>query len=259
MTSQRKQVCMAVSASIFLLFLAVHVGVAQVVFPIGEREATGSIKGKVTDETGAVIPGARITIVNRERGIQQTVTTDATGSFLLRDLPVGTYEVRVSSAGFSEVRRVVEVRLGESSSVSVMFAGGGPVPEGEPEPESEPESHPDRQPERPSEPEPGSTEVSQPPSVVEKAFENDIELQRWLNEQAEKKQSLQAIIPVGGKTSLFVFTTVPENRSIAYLVLGVSEPLSSARLQARLELQGKKFLGVHFIDNNSYLMVFRDE
>src|SRR5262249_59245784 len=69
---------------------------------------TGSILGRVTDTTGAVIPGAMIQVQNAETGLSQTAQSDEEGRYLIRNLPPGTYDVTVTQPGFqTQVQRKI--------------------------------------------------------------------------------------------------------------------------------------------------------
>jgi carboxypeptidase family protein len=61
---------------------------------------TGAILGRVTDSTGAVVPGAMVQIQNVDTGFSQSVQTDSGGRYLSRNLPLGNYSVTVQQAGF---------------------------------------------------------------------------------------------------------------------------------------------------------------
>jgi hypothetical protein len=65
---------------------------------------TGSISGRVTDPSGAVIPNAQLTAVNTGTGVQRTTRSDASGFYSFPDLPIGAYEVRVRHQGFKLFR-----------------------------------------------------------------------------------------------------------------------------------------------------------
>ena len=67
--------------------------------------ATGRISGTVTDESGALVIGAIVAAKNRETGSSRSTVTTAGGRFAIVDLPIGSYEVRASSAGFDPVSR----------------------------------------------------------------------------------------------------------------------------------------------------------
>ncbi len=59
-----------------------------------------SITGRVTDPSGAVVPGATITVKSLDTGVSKTVTTDSSGDYTVLGLPVGPQEVTAVSVGF---------------------------------------------------------------------------------------------------------------------------------------------------------------
>ena len=68
--------------------------------PMGAQVQTADVVGTVTDSTGAVLPGATVTITNVETNIVQTTTSNATGDFIFTLLPAGNYSVKFESKGF---------------------------------------------------------------------------------------------------------------------------------------------------------------
>jgi hypothetical protein len=64
-------------------------------------EVTARIKGTVTDPTGAVLPNVTVTATNQDTGVAATTTTLANGDYIFQKLPIGTYSVSASAAGFS--------------------------------------------------------------------------------------------------------------------------------------------------------------
>ncbi|HTS11211.1 MAG TPA: TonB-dependent receptor [Candidatus Limnocylindrales bacterium] len=79
--------------SLLFIFLAAGLAWASI---------TGSISGIVSDPSGAVIPGATITVTNTQTGLQSVVQTDDKGFYNFPDLPVGTYSLQVEQKGFKE-------------------------------------------------------------------------------------------------------------------------------------------------------------
>ncbi|HEV2178242.1 MAG TPA: carboxypeptidase-like regulatory domain-containing protein [Terriglobia bacterium] len=77
--------------------------VVLLALPIGNlyAQATASLLGIVHDASGAVIPGAQVTVLNQQTGATRTVPTDSTGSYEAPFLPVGQYTVRVTFQGFN--------------------------------------------------------------------------------------------------------------------------------------------------------------
>src|SRR5947199_5607249 len=60
----------------------------------------GTILGTVTDPTGAVLPGAKVTVKNTGTGLERSTETSADGSYSLPELPIGAYNVTVTQSGF---------------------------------------------------------------------------------------------------------------------------------------------------------------
>ena len=64
---------------------------------------TGSVLGTVTDQTGAVIPGAKITLTDEGKGFSVTTTTGADGSYVFTPVKIGTYTVAAEMQGFEKI------------------------------------------------------------------------------------------------------------------------------------------------------------
>ena len=80
----------------FVLFMAVFTGII-----FAQGGATGAIGGVVQDASGAVIANAKVSVKNDATGeVLRQMTTDASGLFTATLLPVGTYSVEVTAAGF---------------------------------------------------------------------------------------------------------------------------------------------------------------
>jgi hypothetical protein len=65
----------------------------------------GSISGTVKDNSGAVVPKATVTATNADTGVRQVVTTNGTGSYSFPSLPVGHYDINITTAGFKPYQR----------------------------------------------------------------------------------------------------------------------------------------------------------
>ena len=89
------------------------------------QETTGSIAGLVSDPTGAVVPGAQVTVVNTGTNATYKTTTNASGNYTLRTLPVGRYKLVAEAAGFKrhEVTDIV-TQVNEVSRVDVTMEVG---------------------------------------------------------------------------------------------------------------------------------------
>src|SRR5438445_2347724 len=60
----------------------------------------GTILGTVTDPSGAVVSGAKVTVRNVATGLERTTQTSADGSYSVPELPIGTYTVTITQSGF---------------------------------------------------------------------------------------------------------------------------------------------------------------
>ena len=86
---------------------------------------TGSIAGTVADSTGAVLPGAEITVTNVETGQSRLLVSGDAGEYAALALDLGTYEVRAALQGFqTAVRRGLTVGLGQEALVDLTLAVG---------------------------------------------------------------------------------------------------------------------------------------
>src|SRR3990172_3011877 len=86
---------------------------------------TGTILGTVMDASGAVVPGATITIRNVETGISRTLTSDAAGRYTAPQLPLGRYEVTAEASGFQRVvRSGIELSVGRQAAVDFQMRVG---------------------------------------------------------------------------------------------------------------------------------------
>jgi hypothetical protein len=66
---------------------------------------TASIRGTVTDTTGAVVPGATVTVKGEQTGFTREIQTNAAGFYSFAELPVGTYTIEVGLSGFKSATR----------------------------------------------------------------------------------------------------------------------------------------------------------
>src|SRR5271163_3986843 len=71
---------------------------------------SGTITGLVTDSTGAVVPGATVTILNAVSGYTRTAKTDGAGNYQFQNIPFNPYHLTVKAAGFASLAQDVAVR-----------------------------------------------------------------------------------------------------------------------------------------------------
>ena len=93
--------------------------------PAQAQNATGRILGNITDQSGAVVKGANVTITDASRGTSRTLTTGDAGAYLAPDLAPSTYNVKVEAAGFKTVeRRAIEVEVATDVRIDVALQPG---------------------------------------------------------------------------------------------------------------------------------------
>lgn len=93
--------------------------------PVSAQVLYGSLVGSVTDQSGSVVPGAKVTVVNRSTNLTRTVDADSTGNYAVPALTPGTYSVRVSQTGFQDaVTNDVPVTLNNVTRVDVRLQLG---------------------------------------------------------------------------------------------------------------------------------------
>ncbi len=85
---------------------------------------TGSIVGNVTDPTGAVVGGAKISIKNAGTNHEISVVSNSAGSFNSGALEPGTYKVQVSAKGFSGIVETLVVQVGNTASFNAQLKIG---------------------------------------------------------------------------------------------------------------------------------------
>ena len=89
------------------------------------QPATGRIAGVLSDPSGAVVPGGRVTATNPESGLTRAALSDRMGSFAFDGLPAGRYRVTAVAAGFTAlVREDVVVAAGQETTVNFALAIG---------------------------------------------------------------------------------------------------------------------------------------
>src|SRR5471032_3522588 len=89
------------------------------------QQITGSIRGTVSDPSGAVVEGATVTARQTETGLSRTTTTDHDGAYLLLELPVGHYQLQVEHAGFQTYSQEgISLDVNEMATISVGLKVG---------------------------------------------------------------------------------------------------------------------------------------
>ena len=94
-------------------------------FTAHAQSNSGSISGVVTDPSGAVVPGATITVENPVSGYLRTAKTDATGHFQFSNLPFNPYHVQAIAPSLGKAAQDVDVRsaVPVTANFAIQVAG----------------------------------------------------------------------------------------------------------------------------------------
>ncbi len=93
---------------------SILVGFLYLVCSNASAQVSGSISGDVTDASGALVPGAAVSVTSLESGTTRSTVTGADGAYQLSSLPLGAQEMRVEKAGFkSAIRSGITLDVGQ--------------------------------------------------------------------------------------------------------------------------------------------------
>ncbi len=99
-----------------MLWFSAAIALAQV--------PTGGLGGVIFDGTDAVVQNAQITVSSTDSGIRRTATSRSDGVYAVAGLPVGTYTVSTTAAGFQTVVQTASVRLGTDTRLDTHLSLG---------------------------------------------------------------------------------------------------------------------------------------
>src|SRR5882757_8320978 len=109
------------SATMFVVLLAV--GIIGTAF--AQSTNSGDISGTVTDNTGAAVPGATVTVVNIDTGVSKTLVTNDSGVYDTSSIVAGTYKITFAKTGFSTlVRSSITIVVGNTTVNAQLSVGG---------------------------------------------------------------------------------------------------------------------------------------
>lgn len=93
--------------------------------PTLRADVTARVSGVIRDQQGAVIPGAKIILTNEATGLQRQLTANATGEYLILEVPVGSYRMEVEASGFRKyVQAGIGLSVNQSARNDVVLAVG---------------------------------------------------------------------------------------------------------------------------------------
>jgi hypothetical protein len=109
-----------------IIAASVSVVILGLVSTASAQQGTSSIRGRVADEQGGVLPGADVVVTHQESGVFREVTSNADGSYFITGLIPGVYRVTAKLSGFRPYeRRDVLFEVGRTVSLDVLLQVGG--------------------------------------------------------------------------------------------------------------------------------------
>ncbi len=108
------------------VLLATLIAILFASFLLGQSgQVNGTIRGVVTDPSGAAVANASIQVHNLETGFERNATTNTRGEYEVPLLPVGTYKIDVSAAGFAAFQQSgLRVELAKASGLDLVLQVG---------------------------------------------------------------------------------------------------------------------------------------
>jgi hypothetical protein len=100
-------------------------GVLLLCLPLFSQGSFGRILGTVTDQSGGVVSGATVTVIDIDRGVTKTLQTNDAGEYNAPNLTPGNYKVRAESKGFKTTERAsIMLEVGKEIRVDLSLVPG---------------------------------------------------------------------------------------------------------------------------------------
>src|SRR5437660_8189274 len=101
------------------------IGLCVPLLTLNAQEARGTILGRVTDRTGAVIGAAKVDAVNTDTGVRYSSTSNSSGDYIIPYLNPGPYTITVEQPGFKTYTRTgIVVRESDRLTADVRMEVG---------------------------------------------------------------------------------------------------------------------------------------
>ena len=108
-----------------LQVVLIGVAISALTMTSASAQATAELAGRVTDESGAVLPGVSVTVTQTDTGFTRTTVTDGEGGYSLPNLPTGPYRLEVALQGFrSYVQTGIVLQVGATPTINAALAVG---------------------------------------------------------------------------------------------------------------------------------------
>jgi len=104
--------------------LAALVAVMMLAVPVAgnAQETSSAVRGVVTDDSGNPVAGSTVTVRSEASGLSRSATSSSSGEYTIRNLPIGTYTISISSSGHADQTSPgLAVNLGQTANVSFVL------------------------------------------------------------------------------------------------------------------------------------------
>ena len=108
-----------------VILVCLLIVVITATLPLHAQQVSAAIQGQVLDPSSAPVVGATVTAKDLDRGTVFTTATNSEGLYNLPRVPIGRYEVRAESKGFStQVRGPITLELNQSARIDFSMSIG---------------------------------------------------------------------------------------------------------------------------------------
>jgi hypothetical protein len=103
-----------------LLFIMISLGALH-----AQIAGAGNIQGTITDQSGALLPKATVTLINKATGTKQVTTSDDAGAYSFPNISIGTYSVEVGATGFQTYEQSgIVLEVGSNIAINASLSVG---------------------------------------------------------------------------------------------------------------------------------------
>src|SRR5258705_4633213 len=113
------EIMISTNRNLFTLFLLLALAVS-----VAAQTYRGSLRGTITDPNKAVVPGAAVSLTNKETGERRTSISTAAGEYAISSLPPGSYSIEVAAQGFSNFSQDIVLNVNQETRVNPSLVVG---------------------------------------------------------------------------------------------------------------------------------------
>lgn len=117
--------CSSIDSVTASVFLALMVAILCVFSGSATAQVSANLSGKITDQSGAAVSNAKVTVTNLDTGFSRRTLSDQSGRYQFSALAIGLYEIKVTKEGFAEaVRTGIRLVVGQDASADLSLRIG---------------------------------------------------------------------------------------------------------------------------------------